>query len=43
VNLLPSIASLANKCWARPVAAATVIPAAQVVFTIIGLKALVAG
>jgi hypothetical protein len=41
--LLPSVNSLANKGWARPVAAAAVIPAPQVVIAIIGPKASVAG
>ena len=42
-RLLPSVDSLANKGWARPVAAAAVIPAPQVVVAFIGPKASVAG
>ena len=42
-QLLLSVSSLANKGWARPVPAAAVIPAPQVVVTFIGPKASVAG
>ncbi len=42
-ELLPSPNSLENKWWVRQVPAAAVIPAPQVVTTIIGLKAFVAG
>ena len=42
-GLLPSVNSLANKGWARPVAAAAVIPAPRVVVVFIGPKAFVAG
>ena len=41
--LLLSVNGLANKGWARPVAAAAVIPAPQVVVVFIGPKAFVAG
>ena len=42
-KLLPSVTSLANKGWVRPVPAAAVIRAAQVVSMNTGLKASVAG
>ncbi len=42
-GLLLSVNSLANKGWARPVAAAAVIPAPLVVVVFIGPKAFVAG
>ncbi len=42
-DLLPSVNSLENKGWARPVPAAAVIRAALVVSANIGLKASVAG
>ena len=41
--LLPSVNSLANKDWVRPVPAAAVIRAVRVVSANIGLKASVAG
>ena len=43
VRLLPNVRSLANKGWVRPVPAAAVIPAPQVVIAFIGPKASVAG
>ncbi len=42
-GLFRSVNSSGNKGWARPVPAAAVIPAAQVVATVIGPKASVAG
>ena len=42
-HLFVSLRSLQNKNWVRPVTAAAVIPAVQVVPTYIGLKESVAG
>ncbi len=42
IELLPSVNSLENKWWARPVPAAAVTPAPQVGITFTGSKASVA-